>query len=528
MLVMRRATGILLALLLAAVSLAGQGAQPAAPLRLVAADGSHPLPTVLNGDTELIAFDDLASIFKVVVREDAIARAFTVGYNGKTIVLSQNQALASIGGHLVSLPVPPVRLNNRWYVPIEFIGRALSLVYDTPLELRKASRLVILGPLRVPRVVVHHDVVGSQARVTLDVVPNVPHQVVQEPSRLLIRFTADLLDLTVPTFQSQGFVTAIHTGEPQTTLVIELGPKFGSVRSADAPLDPDGARMTLDFYPVPEAPPTTAAPGTPAAPGAPAPNAPLAPLAPSAPTAKTIVLDPGHGGDELGAKGSKGGLEKSIALAVAKRLKASLESRLGARVLLTRDDDKTVGLDERAALANNNKADLFLSLHANASLRRAAFGAEVFYLSLDRADEEARRVAESEGVAMPVFGGGTREIDVILWEMAQARHIEASAGLARAVEVQLRTSVPMSPRAIQQAPFRVLVGANMPAVLVEMGYLTNMTQEGQLSNPDFQARLVAALTEAIRKFFAGEVPPSAPVAPVAPNAPPAPNNERPQ
>jgi N-acetylmuramoyl-L-alanine amidase len=123
---------------------------------------------------------------------------------------------------------------------------------------------------------------------------------------------------------------------------------------------------------------------------------------------------------------------------------------------------------------------------------------------------------------MPVFGGGTREIDVILWEMAQARHIEESAGLARAVEVQLRTSVPMSPRAIQQAPFRVLVGANMPAVLVEMGYLTNTTQEGQLSNPDFQARLVAALTEAIRKFFAGEVPPSAPVAPVAPS------NGRPQ
>ncbi len=543
MLLMLRATGILLALLLAAVSLAGQGAQPAAPLRLVAADGSRPLPTILNGDTELIAFDDLSSIFKVVVREDAVARAFTVGYNGKTIVLSQNQALASISGRLVSLPAPPVRLNNRWYVPVEFIGRALSLVYDTPLELRKASRLVILGPLRVPRVVVHHDVVGNQARVTLDVVPNVPHQVLQEPSRLLIRFTADMLDLTVPAFQSQGFVTAIHTGEPQTTLLIELGPKFGSVRSADAPLDPDGARVTLDLFPVQEE--TSRAEGAPPASGASAPRGEAAPPAlptPGAPTVRTIVLDPGHGGDELGAKGTKGSLEKAIALAVAKRLKASLESRLGARVLLTRDDDKTVGLDERAALANNNKADLFLSLHANASLRRAASGAEVFYLNLDRADEEARKVAESEGVAMPVFGGGTREIDVILWEMAQARHIEESAGLARAMEVQLRTSVPMSPRAIQQAPFRVLVGANMPAVLVEMGYLTNTAQEGQLSNPDFQARLVAALTEAIRKFFAGEVPPSAPTfaapdtpaatvgkpeAPRAPSAPHAPSAPQP-
>ena len=198
---------------------------------------------------------------------------------------------------------------------------------------------------------------------------------------------------------------------------------------------------------------------------------------------------------------------------MARRLKAALETRLGARVLLTRDGDQTVGLDQRAALANNNKAELFLSLHVNASLRRTASGAEVFYLSLDRADEEARRVAESEGVAMPVFGGGTREIDVILWEMAQARHIEQSAGLARAIERSLRTSVPMSPRAIQQAPFRVLVGANMPAVLVEMGYITNGEQEEQLGGESLQARLVAALADAIGRFFGGDVPPPPATAP---------------
>src|SRR4029079_16124486 len=105
------------------------------------------------------------------------------------------------------------------------------------------------------------------------------------------------------------------------------------------------------------------------------------------------------GGDELGARGPKGALEKAVAHAVARRLKASLESRLAARVLLTRGDDKAVVLDERAALANNNKADLFLSLHANASLRRAASGAEVFYLSLDRADQEARMGDEAERVS---------------------------------------------------------------------------------------------------------------------------------
>ena len=89
--------------------------------------------------------DDLAAIFGVLVREDALARAITVGYKGRTIVVSQDQALASIGGRLVSLPAAPARIGGRWHLPVEFIGRALSAIYDVPLELRKASRLVIRG-----------------------------------------------------------------------------------------------------------------------------------------------------------------------------------------------------------------------------------------------------------------------------------------------------------------------------------------------------------------------------------------------
>ena len=358
---MRRAASLIAIVVLAAVALAGQGTPPASPLRLISSTGARPIPTTQNGDTELIAFDDLTTIFDVTVREDTLARAFTVGFKGKTIVLSQNQALASISGRLVSLPAPPVHLANRWFVPVEFIGRALTLVYDVPLELRKASRLVILGPLRVPRVVVRHDATVPQARLTIDVVPNTPHQVVQEPARLLIRFDADMLDLTIPAVQSKDFVQSIHAGEPPTTLIVELGPRFGSVRASDAPLEPDGARITLDMFPPPEPPPTAGQPPQEPPAGAPA----VEPLLP-APGVHTIVIDAGHGGDETGAHGGKGTLEKTVTLVVARRLKTVLESRLGARVLLTRDDDRSVDLDQRAALANNNKADLFLSLHANA------------------------------------------------------------------------------------------------------------------------------------------------------------------
>jgi len=119
---------------------------------------------------------------------------------------------------------------------------------------------------------------------------------------------------------------------------------------------------------------------------------------------------------------------------------------------------------------------------------------------------------------MPVFGGGTRDIDVILWEMAQARHIDQSAALARVVEQQLRTVLPMNPQAVQQAPFRVLVGANMPAVLVEMGYLTNTSQEAQLAGGEFQARIATALTEAVAQFFTAPPPAAPPQAAVPPPA----------
>jgi len=185
---------------------------------------------------------------------------------------------------------------------------------------------------------------------------------------------------------------------------------------------------------------------------------------------------------------------------VARRLKASLETRLGVRVILTRDSDQTIGLEQRAAVANNNKADVFVSLHANASVRPVASGAEIFYLSLDEYGDRAQRIAKRGSETLPVVGGGVRDIEVIPWEMAQARYIDQSAALAQAVEGSFRERVPLSARALQQAPFRVLVGANMPAVLIEMGFLTNAEQERQLNSSTFQDTIVQALVDAIVRF----------------------------
>jgi N-acetylmuramoyl-L-alanine amidase len=215
-----------------------------------------------------------------------------------------------------------------------------------------------------------------------------------------------------------------------------------------------------------------------------------------------VVIDPGHGGADVGVRGDGGLEEKQLTLDVARRVRQRIETRLGLRVILTRDDDRAAGLDERAAAANNSKADLFISLHANGALAAAIAGAEVFHLRLDQDGEDARSEAAAEALTLPVLGGGRRTIEVVRWDLAQAAYVDSSAVLAGFLEEELRRRVPMSPRPVQQAPMRVLTGAAMPAALVEMAYLTNPGQAAQAQKDDFKNAVAEALYDAIVRFRA--------------------------
>ena len=493
------------ALLVALGSIGAQAPPTPAPYTVLSAEGRRPLATRLISGQEMFALDDLTKLFELTVREDTLAGGLTVTARAQSIVLTPGQSLASVGGRLISLPAPPARDGRSWFVPVDFVPRALAAAMGTPLELRKPSRLILVGNVRAPRVGGNIEVIGPITRLTLDVAPPTPHSIAQEGTRLTIKFEADALDAALPTPSTPDLMQTIRPGDP-ASLVIDLGPRFGSFRSSDLPGDRGAGRIVIDLIALTTAPAPTAAP--PPAVSATAPP-PVLDLPPSG-GIRTIVVDAGHGGTEDGAHGPGGTLEKHVTLSVARRLKSALEARLGVRVILTRDADATVDLDERAAVANNNKADLFVSLHANASVRASATGAEVFYLSLEEYGDQAQRVAKGETEALPVFGGGTRDIEVILWEMAQARYIEASAALAKEVESALRERVPMSPRAIQQAPFRVLVGANMPAVLVEMGFITNADQERLLTSEPFQGLIVQSLVESISRFRDRTASPASP------------------
>jgi len=478
-----------LILLLLAAGISGQAPTQGGPLTVLSRDGRRPLPTVELQGRQMVGLDDLATLFQLQIREDAAAGAVTATYKTQTLVLTPDQSLVSASGRLVSLPSPLVRQGRRWLVPIEFISRALAPIYDVRLELRPASRLLIVGDLRVPRVAVQYDDGPALLRVTFEITPRANAVVTQEQGRLLVRIDGDTIDAVIPPAPAQQqMLSAIRAVEPNT-VQMDLGPRFSTFRASPPVSIGAASVLTVELL----------------AAGADSSAAPVAPALPvfagaHRPTISTIVLDPGHGGDDNGVKGAGGALEKSVTLSVARRIKAVIEGRLGMRVLLTHQDDNRLDSAGRAALANNNKADLFISLHANGSPRPATRGATIFTLSLDRVGEDARRQSQADREVLQLFGGGTRDFSLVEWELAQAAHLDGSHAFAGILDQKLRTTAGLPSVSLQRAPMRNLAGANMPAVLIEMGYLSNAEEERLLTSTEFQGSLATAVTEAVVAF----------------------------
>jgi N-acetylmuramoyl-L-alanine amidase len=231
---------------------------------------------------------------------------------------------------------------------------------------------------------------------------------------------------------------------------------------------------------------------------------------------RTIVLDPGHGGGESGAVGTRGTAEKDLTLVLAQALRRRLEARLPVRVVLTRDEDAELPLDTRAALANQLKGDLFISLHLNSSVGDGAHGAETYFLSLQASDAAAAGAAAAENAPAAAEASEAAEVNgadplydlqLILWDLAQSHHLVESQRLAGLIQDELNTTLSLRDRGVKQAPFRVLMGAAMPAVLVELGFLSNPQEEARLQDPGYRADLVEALVRAVARYRAqGETP----------------------
>lgn len=214
-----------------------------------------------------------------------------------------------------------------------------------------------------------------------------------------------------------------------------------------------------------------------------------------------VVLDPGHGGRDAGTSGSDGLHEKDIVLDIAKRLGGLLEERLGSEVIYTRTDDSFVGLTRRPEIANEKKADLFLSIHVNSSPFPAVSGFETYYLSFT-ATKSSLDTATRENAGA---NKGVGELQDLLKKIALNDKLDESKEFAGRIQTSLVNLAPKATRVnkdrgIKRAPFVVLIGASMPAVLAEVGFISNPQEETQLSKPEQRQKIAEALYRGVAGY----------------------------
>jgi N-acetylmuramoyl-L-alanine amidase len=216
----------------------------------------------------------------------------------------------------------------------------------------------------------------------------------------------------------------------------------------------------------------------------------------------TVVIDAGHGGEDRGARGAGGLLEKELVLDVARRLGGALRAR-GVRVVQTRDADRFVSLEERTSVANDAKGDLFVSIHANAARTRVPRGTETFFAALEPSDAAAREVAARENEAFaPASAAGAVGSDpflALLGDLIATEHLAESSDFARLAQTRLAGESSVS-RGVKQAPFVVLLGVQMPSALVEIGFVSNPEDEQRLATAARRERIAASLAEAVLEF----------------------------
>jgi N-acetylmuramoyl-L-alanine amidase len=393
------------------------------------------------------------------------------------------------------------------------------------------------------------------------------HQLLQNPPRLMIdiddlSLDPGLRELVGKVQPDDPFIAGVRVGQnaPRVVrLVLDLKQPVAPQQFTLEPVAAYRHRLVFDLYPTHEADPLLAlirdkeaadkqaarsmqdalgefiarvdkgvvpapppAPALPGVPAAPPPMQTKAPPPPSEPPSAAlqqridrliiVALDPGHGGEDPGAIGPAGTREKDVVLQIALQLRDKLNAQPNMRVMMTRDADFFVPLHERVRKARRVQADLFVSIHADAFMRREARGASVFALSQSGATSAAARwMAQRENAADLVGGinvAAVRDKQVMqaMLDMSTAAQIKDSLKLGNEVLAPLGRVGRLHKRQVEQAGFAVLKAPDVPSILVETAFISNPEEEARLRDPDYQAQLVEALATGIRRYFARNPP----------------------
>ncbi len=469
----------------------------------------YTLPFQTVGGNDFLPLSSISEIFRFSVQRDPVSEDLAMNIGRSRVGLSLRQPFASLDNRLVPLDAAPLQTEGEVWVSADFIEMAVGPALQEPVRVDRNRRQINIGgdkPLRVYMRSVSRE---SGTRLTFEFSRKVPYSLREARRKIYLTFDTSSLQAPFEIEEIDSKVVRrvkLLRSDREKGFVIELSRHFGSYDLKEISSPPslvvelrrrgyEDTPMALDLEPSPQ--PSYEAPS------------------PSFRAERTvprrrerekdprpvIVLDAGHGGEELGAMGPSGVMEKDVTLDVAQRLRTRMESN-GMRVVLTRNRDETLPLAERTALANHHEADFFVSIHVNASRRKDARGAETYYLSYKATDAESEALATLENAA----GGSSVQpapdsgLDLVLWDMAQAAHLRGSSRLAEMVQGELNSLLSLRNRGVKQAPFRILMGANMPAILIEVGFITNPDEEEKLRSPAYRESLALAISRSIERF----------------------------
>jgi N-acetylmuramoyl-L-alanine amidase len=441
--------------------------------------------TVMDDGSAYIAPDHLAALLKGAWAVKGDRGTLTVGT--RVAEFTRGQTRAIVHGEAVALDLPP-RVNGReWLVSRDFLGKGLprlapGVSLALPTEARKPAAKTVQGAVALEEL--RYRSYPSFTRIVIETGARLAYAVVSGDDEVRVRLPG--LSLRGPRVEeiADGLVQEIRLEPVGDTAVLRVVLQ-GTAGEVKHTVLQDPYRLVLDVYRPRE--------GGPGEPG----RGAMQPL-------RLMVLDAGHGGHDSGAVGPAGTQEKDVVLDVTRRVARKVEAGLGVKVVMSRDSDVFVALRDRTNFANKQRADLFVSIHANAHPQSVSEGVETYFLSSEASDSGARQVAAIENGVVQLEGPNARRggdvLKSILWDLAQSEFQEESSFMAETVLDSMSKSLSLVNRGVKQAGFYVLGGAAMPAILIEIGFLTNRKEERKLATPEHREALARAIYAGLAEY----------------------------
>ena len=448
-------------------------------------DGPFPTKSILRDNARFVELTNLIRRMELPYTDATSVATFTIRGPLGTLIATSERNTVTIDGQTLELEHAPFKDNTEWYVPVEFLTSALEHITGVDFRYEPGAPRLLAGTLTATRLAI--SAVGNQGdtRLTIrsDVSVNIRVQQIPEENRVVLAIDHAPIDPTTEGLAYRdGSIRSIRfdDSDGRSKILVETTSQVANVR-----LTPTNENRTFFVDFVPESAPTESVATEPALD-----REGLA----EAGGVRVIVIDPGHGGLDLGAQAS-GTFEKDLTLALARRIRTRLQNGLDTNVILTRDSDIELSAETRSAIANNNSADLMISLHIGLSRDRAETSASLFVMKEMFPDESGRNdLSGNVDNAASVVGLFKP------WYSTYRSHLPRSRDLGEILQRQMSTAIPGWTVMRREAPIGVLASATMPAILVELGNANNPASLQALTNAALQGRLIEAIVRSVTEF----------------------------